>query len=300
VLATSGTAFTEAQVRLLSRYATRIIVNFDPDTAGANAAEKSIALLTEEDFEVRVVTLEGGLDPDRYIREHGAQAYLAALRGAKRHSDYLIERARQLFPPTTADAKVKALNFLLPHIKRMPNRITRDEFAADAAQKIGIDSALVREELKQAAAKRRDSLSQVIPALSEAEKVLLRALAGASSDPAHLAAVAGFDGNESHFEGLSVAPILKQLRHRGSASPMEAIEDAAARSLLAQALHDEIEPISKEHVTAALDTLRHRHLERRQRELRAAITDAERAGNSASLMKLTAEKLAVDRELREF
>ena len=60
VLATSGTAFTDQQARLLRRYTTRLVVNFDPDTAGANAAEKSIALLTEEGFEVRVVTLEGG------------------------------------------------------------------------------------------------------------------------------------------------------------------------------------------------------------------------------------------------
>ncbi len=142
VLATSGTAFTEAQVRLLSRYTTRVIVNFDPDTAGANAAEKSIALLTEEGFEVKVVTLEGGLDPDRYIRERGAKEYAAALRAARRHQDYLIDRARQLFPPRTPEAKIKALNFLLPHIRRMPSRIARDEFAADAAQKLGIDSAL--------------------------------------------------------------------------------------------------------------------------------------------------------------
>ena len=70
--------------------------------------------------------------------------------------------------------------------------------------------------------------------------------------------------------------------------------------MLAQALHDEIEPISAEHVTAALDTLRCRHLERRQRELRAAISDAERKGDTAAVIKLTAEKLAVDRELRDF
>src|SRR6202522_2322605 len=63
VLATSGTAFTEMQVRLLSRFTKRVVVNFDPDQAGANAAEKSIALLTEEDFEVKVIALEGGLDP---------------------------------------------------------------------------------------------------------------------------------------------------------------------------------------------------------------------------------------------
>ncbi|MEO6983097.1 MAG: DNA primase, partial [Edaphobacter sp.] len=71
VLATSGTAFTEMQVRLLSRFTKRVVVNFDPDQAGANAAEKSIALLTEEDFEVKVIALEGGMDPDRFVREQG-------------------------------------------------------------------------------------------------------------------------------------------------------------------------------------------------------------------------------------
>jgi DNA primase len=126
VIATSGTAFTEAQVRLLGRFTKNVIVNFDPDTAGAMAAEKSIALLTEEDFVVKIVTLEGGLDPDRFIRERGLPAYLDALRAARRHSDHLIDRARQLFPARTADAKVKSLNFLLPHIRRMPNALQRE------------------------------------------------------------------------------------------------------------------------------------------------------------------------------
>src|SRR5580700_6049155 len=180
VLATSGTAFTEMQVRLLGRYTKRLFVNFDPDTAGAAAAEKSIALLTEEDFEVKVVTLEGGLDPDRYIRERGIKEYIAAVKAAKRHSDYLIDRAMQLFPSRTADSKTKALNYLLPHIRRMPNRIARDEFASDAAQKLGIDSALVREELVQAARKRRDQVdASSLDKLNEAERVLLRALASA-------------------------------------------------------------------------------------------------------------------------
>ncbi len=114
VLATSGTAFTEAQVRLLSRFTHKVIVNFDPDTAGLNAAEKSIALLTEEGFEVKVVTLEGGLDPDRFVRENGVAAYMAALRGARRHADYLTDRARTLFPARTPEAQLKALNFPPP------------------------------------------------------------------------------------------------------------------------------------------------------------------------------------------
>ena len=102
---TSGTAFTEQQARLLRRYTTRVVVNFDPDTAGTTAAEKSIALLIEEDFEVKVITLEDGLDPDRFLREKGTAAYIAAIKNARQHSDYLIERACQLFPARTAEGR---------------------------------------------------------------------------------------------------------------------------------------------------------------------------------------------------
>ena len=71
------------------------------------------------------------------------------------------------------------MNFLLPHIRRMPQPIARDEFAADAAQKLGIDSALLRQELKQAAAKRQGKVSAMKESnLSECERVLVRALAG--------------------------------------------------------------------------------------------------------------------------
>ena len=158
VIATSGTAFTEQQVGLLRRQTTNVVVNFDPDAAGANAAEKSIALLTEEGFTIKVVTLDGGLDPDRFIRERGVEAYAGAIRGARRQSDYLIERARQQFPGSSSDAKIKAMNYLLPHIRRIPQKLERDQFAHDAAQKLDIDSAVLREELRQAALKRQDHI----------------------------------------------------------------------------------------------------------------------------------------------
>ncbi|HEY1903408.1 MAG TPA: DNA primase [Terracidiphilus sp.] len=158
VIATSGTAFTEQQVALLRRHTSNVLVNFDPDTAGANAAEKSIALLTEEGFTIKIVTLDGGLDPDRFIRERGVEAYVAAVRSARNQSDYLIERARQMFPGASSEQKLKAMNFLLPHIRRMPEKLARDQFAGDAAQKLGIESSVLREELRQAALKRRDHI----------------------------------------------------------------------------------------------------------------------------------------------
>jgi DNA primase len=300
VLATSGTAFTEMQARLLSRYTKRLIVNFDPDTAGANAAEKSIALLTEEDFDVRVVTLEGGLDPDRFIRERGIKAYVGAVEAAKRHSDYLLDRAMQLFPSRTADGKTKALNYLLPHIRRMPNRIVRDEFASDAAQKLGIDSALVREELHQAARKRRDQVdASSLDKLNEAERVLLRALASAPASRIFLRVCQALESQPQSFEGLAVATMLGLLRDRGGLEPLAALPDPGQRALLAQVLLREASELEMEQVEAALESLKYRHLEALQRRVRADIAEAERRGDLAQLAIFMAQKLKVDRQMRD-
>ena len=304
VLATSGTAFTEMQVRLLGRFTKRVVVNFDPDTAGAMAAEKSIALLTEEEFEVKVVTLEGGLDPDRYVREHGVEAYMAALRGAKRHSDYLIDRARQQFPARSADAKVKALNYLLPHIRRMPNRIQRDEFAADAAQKLGIDSALMRQELKQAAATRLESLPQHRQEpINETERVLLRALVLPETDPARRLAADQLSQHPEWFADLAMADVLESLSQGPPpANPLDAATTNESRAQLARALENTPEATSRspsQQVEDALHSLERRRLERRQRELRAQIAEADRRGDPVMLTTLTTEKLAIDRQLRD-
>jgi DNA primase len=309
VLATSGTAFTEAQVRLLSRFTKRVVINFDPDTAGANAAEKSISLLTEEDFEVKVIALDGGLDPDRFVREQGIQAYMAALRTAKRHSDYLIDRARHLFPGRTPDAKVKALNFLLPHIRRMPNRIQRDEFAADAAQKLGIDSATLRQELKQAAAQRVESIrSHAQDPASETERVLLRALVLPEHDPARTLAAEQLIQHPEWYDSLPAAALLESLSNAPAPpNPLDAAPDQPSRALLAHTLQHTEDPDTSssnaqsmtEQVENALYTLEHRQLERRQRELRTLIAEADRRGDHDMLTKLTSEKLQIDRKLRQ-
>jgi DNA primase len=303
VLAVSGTAFTETQVRLLGRFTKRVIVNFDPDTAGAAAAEKSIDLLSEEGFDIKLVTLEGGLDPDRFVREQGIAAYGAALRGARRRSDHLIERARQLFPGRTADAKVKQVNFLLPHMRRTPNPIERDEFAGDAAQKLGIDSGLMRQELKQAAAQRTASIPQHrSEPLTETERILLRALVLPESDPARVLAATQLAEHPQWLADLATADLLDTLTHAPAPSnPLDAASTDEARAHLALALdHSPApnEPSLTDQVEGAIYTLERRRLERRQRELRAQIAEADRRGDQDMLNRLIAEKLDIDRKLR--
>ncbi|MGC2647729.1 MAG: DNA primase, partial [Candidatus Sulfotelmatobacter sp.] len=154
VIASSGTAFTEIQAKLLGRFSKNVVVNFDPDTAGAKATERTLGLLIEEEFQVKVLSLEQGFDPDLYIRRKGRDAYGEALRGSQKYFDYLIDRARAHFPVRSAEGKVKAVNYLLPHIQRVPSRIVRDELSQEIAQKLGIDSTVLRQELRHVASER--------------------------------------------------------------------------------------------------------------------------------------------------
>ena len=301
VIATSGTAFTEQQVAILKRHTQNVAVNFDPDTAGANAAEKSIALLTEEGFAIKIVTLDGGLDPDRYIRERGVEAYMATVRAARRQSDYLIERARQMFPGASAEQKVKAMNYLLPHIRRLREKLARDQFAADAAQKLGIDSAVLREELRQAALKRRDHIEVRPTALTEVERVLLRALA--ITDPefveARRVAAEAISRQPELFQGLESFKALEALAGRGARDPMDVVEDPAQKALLAEALLAEKEPPTDATVIGAVVSLQKRLIEGQIRDIRAQIAEAERRGDYAEVAVLTQRKLELDKALRQ-
>ena len=304
VIASSGTAFTELHAKLLARYSRRIVVNFDPDTAGATATERTLALLVEEDFTIQVLTLEPGLDPDLYIRQRGKDAYAAALKTSQRYFDYLIARAQKQFPPRTADMKVKALNFLLPHVQRVPSRIVRDELAGDIAQKLGIDDAVLRQELHKAATSRSTNTVKAAPEaqVTDAERVLIRVLAPGDPNAASLRghAIEALTAERLH-EGLATTALLNALAvAEPDADPTSLPLSASDHRLLASVLMSEFEELTTELVQGAFDALRRRRLEHRQRELRAQIADAERKGDNARLLDLLKEKAEVDRKIGGF
>ncbi len=298
VIATSGTAFTEAQVRLLGRFTKQVVVNFDPDTAGAAATERSLAMLIEEDFAVKVMTLDPGFDPDLFIRRKGAKAYGEALMQAPKYFPYLISRAATMFPVKTPEGKSKAVNFLLPYIRRVPQAIIRDDLANDVAQKLGIDCALVRQELRHAATNRAAQFKPAPePQVSEAEKIVVRLLApGAPTELEDLRhAVADVLITETLIGNLTTESLLQSLL-----SPMEhsSIPESEQR-LLASILMQEADELTQELIESAIEALRRRKMERRKRELNTSIADAERKNDAATLAALLQEKLVIERALRE-
>jgi DNA primase len=157
VVASCGTSLTEPQVKLLNRFTRHIIVNYDPDTAGQAATERSLTILLEQGAEVRVLALPGGKDPDSYIRSEGATAYTKLLNEAPPYVDYLISRARNM-DMSTADGKLRAVNFLMPYVQRIPDRILRSEWATRIAQQLRIEEPVLRESMRKAASERRSEV----------------------------------------------------------------------------------------------------------------------------------------------
>jgi DNA primase len=319
VIASSGTAFTELQAKLLGRFSKNAVVNFDPDTAGAKATERTLGLLVEEEFQIKVLTLEQGFDPDLYIRRKGKEAYGEALRHSQKYFDYLIERARTQFPVRSGEGKVKALNYLLPHIQRIPSRIVRDELAHEIAQKLGIDSAVLRQELRHAAATREKSAVKA-PAeaqATDAEKILIRALASArqiQNVEEHLSAR---DGAEEEFDPARQANFVLQNEqlHRGLAteSLAESLLNASAevadvmevpatetdRRMLATILFKEEEDLTAEVLEAAVRALRRIHLKRRQEEVQRDLKQPGLSNDRDRLKELLSELERISRALRD-
>ncbi len=157
VVASCGTSLTEPQVKLLNRFTRRIIVNYDPDTAGQAATERSLTILLEQGAEVRVLALPGGKDPDSFIRSEGAAAYTKLLNEAPPYVDYLISRARKM-DMSTAEGKLRAVNFLMPYVQRIPDRILRSEWATRIAQQLRIEEPVLRESMRKAASERRSEV----------------------------------------------------------------------------------------------------------------------------------------------
>jgi DNA primase len=309
VVASSGTAFTETQVRLLGRFSKDIVVNFDPDTAGAAATDKSLGMLLEEEFNIRVLRLEAGFDPDLFIRKNGAEAYAKALKGSAKYFDYLVERALKLFPTRSPEGKKNAVNFLLPHIHRVPSRIVRDELANDIAQKLNIDTTVLRQEFKAAAVSRAAGSLRNEPDtdVTPAEKVLVRAastVVGEEAELRHMALDALAE--EKLHVGLTTETLLEAILQNALAVERgEGVDDVMAlplsdadRRRLAKIVMREDEPLTGDLLAGALNALRHRRqISQREVDIKRGILEAERKNDVAALLRLKQEKLELDRKL---
>jgi DNA primase len=214
VVASCGTALTTQQAHLLRRFTTKIVLSYDPDAAGQGAAARSCELLVAEGFDVNVVALDKGEDPDTFIRRQGADRYRERLRGSRPYLEYLLDQAAAGVDLARDDSRRQFLNRMLGVASWIPEATARDQFADRIAHKARITEEVVRAEIRKAAVGRRTTLTaRELPAagqLKEAEKALIWSLIHKTGDA--LEALAELDEDDLRpLAGCEIFEVARSL-----------------------------------------------------------------------------------------
>ncbi len=212
VVASSGTALTPIQAKLLKRFASKVVLSFDPDAAGQGAAARSSELLVAEGFQVNVAMLPAGDDPDNFIRKFGGAAYQEKLRSSRPYLEYLLDRASASHDFSKDDSRREFLNAMLTVAARIPDAAARDQFADRLAHKARITEEVVRNEIRKAAVQRQISVEErKLPAISQIKPAERGLIWGIMKDSA-VALEALRELDDGDLEGLPAAEILRQAR----------------------------------------------------------------------------------------
>ena len=222
VIASSGTALTLPQAKLLKRFASKVVLSFDPDAAGQGAAARTSELLVAEGFQVNVAMLPAGDDPDNFIRKFGGAAYQEKLRTSRQYLDYLLDRMARDYDLNKDEGRRSFLNSMLAVAARIPDAAGRDQFADRLAHKARITEDVIRAEIRKAAVQRQTAVeARNAPALGEikpAERALIWAVMRDSETG--MAALADLEDDD--LSGLATQAILQQARSL-QGTPAEAL-----------------------------------------------------------------------------
>ena len=307
VVASSGTALTPAQGRLLRKATSKIILSFDPDAAGQGAAARSSEMLVAEGFQVNVALLPEGQDPDTFVRTEGAAGYIERLRGSQPYLDYLLERAAARHNVARPDGRRTFLTEMLTVAATIPDAATRDQFADRLAHKARITEDVVRQEIRKAAVRKKTELPAVVTQRAPLRPSEAGMLWHLVREPENGLEALGQLEDED-FEGLASADILRMARELGAAGP------EGLPKLLSERLSEQERALVSRAVRATApvapaaecaQSIRKLRVDRERSEIQAQIdklqSSAEAGGPDISirLQELWERKIALARQLEE-
>ena len=310
-VASLGTALTPEQVKLLGRFARRVVVNYDGDKAGVKAAKRALEVFLAEDFEVKVLSLPDGADPDEFIRAEGVEEYNRRRGSAQPHIQFVLEQALKTHDLRTPAGKAAAVEEVLPFVRAVRNRIQKREYFDITVGALRVEEPTLRRELwKSVAAGHEAPAGAVKESIARAElapptlaeKTLLELLV----HDAELRREFLPHVEQADYEDLPTAGLFRALRETaqdGAEISFDALkerlgEDPAADLLPQlwmaeppQRAEGEALDASLAAAESCLVTLRLMKVERRLKELAAEIPAAERAGDEARRDELIRESL---------
>jgi len=245
---------------------------------------------------VQVLERGGGLDPDEYIREHGAEVYRQALDGARSYFHWLADRARARFDLRKPEGRVAAFQFLLPAIQRMPDRLDRLAVANDVAEYLHMEPDIVLDEFRKAAAERRQTVKRKSePVPDPNEVLLLHALLNDAEARRQIVPVLGRISVLERSASHAIFDTIRRMAEAGepvSYGALEARLGEAERERLARLVFADdtlAESYSTGLAVSCVRKLEAAEQEAQRAALRRRIQEAERAGDAETAMQLLEE-----------
>ena len=296
VVASLGTALTAWQVAQVMRFAPRVIVNYDGDSAGRTAAARAVPLGFEKGLNVEVLVLPDGLDPDAFLKKHGRDKYLALQKKTVPGLDFLIDSLTRDVRMSVPEEKGKVVRTVLTEIMKVPDPTAQSEYLHRASAKLGVTEEFIRKIVEnKAAAKGPEEPGLFCPA----EKRLFQILMGDRSLAPYVFAECG----EEIFQGLRGEPVFQYImdcfkNDRDWSLPgLQGKVPPALLSQLARVLFEKASAGSVEEAQECMKSLRKFHLQNRLKDIQHLIARSERSGEKEELLSLLYQKQDITKQI---
>ena len=164
IVASSGTALTQEQIRLVDRYTKNIVLVYDADSAGSKATLRGVDLVIEEGLDVRIAELPEGEDPDSFVRKHGGEAFQDLVDRSESFLDFKANYFLKLGMLASAEGKVRAIRSIVATIARMKDELRRTVYIKTLAEKYNLQETVLFRELEAALSASSREARRSVPA----------------------------------------------------------------------------------------------------------------------------------------
>ncbi len=287
--ASLGTSLTEHQVALAGRFAPRLIINYDGDAAGKNAAFRALPTCFEKGLQVKVLILPQNLDPDGFIRQHGREPYLNLSKKAVPGLKFLVDSVVQSGRMDVPEEKVRIVRTIVSVLEKIPDSLVRSEYLRLASEFLSVEESLLRQIIEKGASEPdKEESESFLPA----EKRLLQILL----EDNRIAALLGTKMMPEDYKGLKSEPafafILESSR-KGKAVVFPELSQAIGPQLARRLSQISLEQTGLATEGEAFDclcSLRKTSLESQLRAVQKETARCQRNGEKEKLSSLLLQK----------
>jgi DNA primase len=302
VVASLGTSLTENQARLLRRYTERVVLFYDPDTAGKTAVLRALPILLKEGFTVSVAVLPKGLDPDSYVRERGPEAFQQEIEQAARYDQFFLQTIAQNHDLKTPAGRLGASEEMVGLLTVIGNPFETEKVLNYFASNLGVSTQMLRELFlrKKRTAGFTATTKKDLQKISDAERGLLQVFLINPEIAKQL--LPQFDSEL--FEELANPDLFRQMQVLISENPeitsaelIHSFPPEAQSFLTSLAMHEEAAVPKLEDALDWKERLIHERNDRFLRRLDLEIREAETNSEPEKLKELLDKKVRLGQQL---